>query len=171
MCVFFKELNTGNAADDADEMPEVQETVTMIPGSTLLWRITPRPAHSDQVTSLDFFSSACAEMFKFYYLQKRHSVSKKYSWRLYNFALIYIWSTILVDPDFSICVHLNAKAIVYENIWVVIHTVSLIRNLFWISLAKIKLPVFLSSTSLSRCIISPPLPWCSMNCLLEWRES
>lgn len=30
-------------------MPEVQETVTVIPGSALLWRITSRPAHSAQV--------------------------------------------------------------------------------------------------------------------------
>lgn len=75
VCVFFKELNTGNAADDADEMPEVQETVTMIPGSTLLWRITPRPAHSDQVTSSNFFPSAFAEMFNFYYFRKTYTVS------------------------------------------------------------------------------------------------
>lgn len=33
-------------------MPEVQETVTVIPGSALLWRITPRPAHSAQVSHL-----------------------------------------------------------------------------------------------------------------------
>ncbi|KAK3518441.1 hypothetical protein QTP70_000657 [Hemibagrus guttatus] len=52
-----QELNTGNAADDADEMPEVQETVTMIPGSTLLWRITARPAHSDQMSSGALFPS------------------------------------------------------------------------------------------------------------------
>lgn len=55
VCVCFKELNTGGAADDADEMPDVQETVIMIPGSTLLWRITPRPAHSDRVTLSCFF--------------------------------------------------------------------------------------------------------------------
>lgn len=30
-------------------MPEAQETVTVIPGSALLWRITPRPANSAQV--------------------------------------------------------------------------------------------------------------------------
>lgn len=58
----FKELNTGGGSDDADEMPDVQETVTMIPGSTLLWRITPRPAHSDQVPFVLFFSSAFAEI-------------------------------------------------------------------------------------------------------------
>ena len=38
LCVCFKEQNTGGAGD-ADEMPDVQETVIMIPGSTLLWRI------------------------------------------------------------------------------------------------------------------------------------
>uniref|UniRef100_A0A8C1VNX5 Oxysterol-binding protein n=1 Tax=Cyprinus carpio TaxID=7962 RepID=A0A8C1VNX5_CYPCA len=32
--------------EDADEMPEVQETVAVIPGSTLLWRISSRPPHS-----------------------------------------------------------------------------------------------------------------------------
>lgn len=31
-------------------MPEVQETVTVIPGSALLWRITPRPPHSAEVS-------------------------------------------------------------------------------------------------------------------------
>lgn len=62
MCAGFKELNTGGGADDADEMPDVQETVSMIPGSTLLWRITPRPAHSDKVTFALFFTSAFAEL-------------------------------------------------------------------------------------------------------------
>lgn len=32
-------------------MPEVQETVTVIPGSALLWRITPRPAQSAKVNA------------------------------------------------------------------------------------------------------------------------
>lgn len=32
-------------------MPEVQETVTVIPGSALLWRITPRPAQSAKVNT------------------------------------------------------------------------------------------------------------------------
>lgn len=35
--------------DEADEMPEVQETVAVIPGSTLLWRVCPRPPHSAEV--------------------------------------------------------------------------------------------------------------------------
>lgn len=32
-------------------MPEVQETVTVIPGSALLWRITPRPAQSAKAST------------------------------------------------------------------------------------------------------------------------
>lgn len=52
--------------EETDEMPEVQETVTVIPGSALLWRIAPRPAHSTQVslssavflTSLSFVSTS-----------------------------------------------------------------------------------------------------------------
>ncbi|XP_075954902.1 oxysterol-binding protein-related protein 2-like isoform X1 [Anarhichas minor] len=36
-------------SEEADEMLEVQETVTVIPGSALLWRIAPRPANSAQV--------------------------------------------------------------------------------------------------------------------------
>lgn len=55
---------------ETDEVPEVQETVTVIPGSALLWRITPRPAHSTQVslsttvflTSLSFVSTLKTEM-------------------------------------------------------------------------------------------------------------
>lgn len=37
------------ADDDADDMPEVQETVSVVPGSTLLWRIDSRPPHSATV--------------------------------------------------------------------------------------------------------------------------
>lgn len=39
----------GAENEDADEMPDVQETVAVIPGSTLLWRISSRPAHSAEV--------------------------------------------------------------------------------------------------------------------------
>lgn len=35
--------------DEADDMPEVLETVSVVPGSTLLWRIESRPAHSATV--------------------------------------------------------------------------------------------------------------------------
>lgn len=37
--------------DEADDMPEVQETVQVIPGSKLLWRISSRPSNSSQVSS------------------------------------------------------------------------------------------------------------------------
>ncbi|KAF3861071.1 hypothetical protein F7725_001326 [Dissostichus mawsoni] len=40
-------------AEEADEMPDVQETVTVIPGSALLWRISPRPADSAQKERLE----------------------------------------------------------------------------------------------------------------------
>ncbi|XP_012676271.1 oxysterol-binding protein-related protein 2 isoform X2 [Clupea harengus] len=48
--------------DDADDMPEAQETVTMIPGSTLLWRITPRPAHSTQMYNFTNFTMSLNEL-------------------------------------------------------------------------------------------------------------
>jgi hypothetical protein len=35
--------------DDSDDMPESQDTVSVIPGSTLLWRIASRPTHSTTV--------------------------------------------------------------------------------------------------------------------------
>lgn len=47
--LFFQEEQQGAENDDADDMPEVQETVSVIPGSTLLWRIDSRPAHSATV--------------------------------------------------------------------------------------------------------------------------
>lgn len=46
--VCFQELSC--ESEEADEMPEVQETVTVIPGSALLWRIAPRPAQSAKVS-------------------------------------------------------------------------------------------------------------------------
>lgn len=45
----FQEENHGAENDDADDMPEVQETVSVIPGSTLLWRIDSRPPQSAMV--------------------------------------------------------------------------------------------------------------------------
>lgn len=47
--VLIKEETEGSVNEDADEMPDVQETVAVIPGSTLLWRISPRPPHSAEV--------------------------------------------------------------------------------------------------------------------------
>lgn len=43
-------------------MPEVQETVTMIPGSTLLWRIAPRPAHSAEMYNFTNFAMSLNEL-------------------------------------------------------------------------------------------------------------
>lgn len=45
----FQEENRGAENDEADDMPEVQETVSVIPGSTLLWRINSRPPQSPAV--------------------------------------------------------------------------------------------------------------------------
>ena len=47
-CVYRQE-ETGGENDESDDMPEVQESVAVIPGSTLLWRISSRPAHSAEV--------------------------------------------------------------------------------------------------------------------------
>ena len=47
VCVCVQEQSS--VSEEADEIPEVQETVTVIPGSALLWRITSRPDHSAQV--------------------------------------------------------------------------------------------------------------------------
>ncbi|KAF1390129.1 hypothetical protein PFLUV_G00054900 [Perca fluviatilis] len=59
-----KKLKQGHSceAEDTDEMPEVQETVTVIPGSALLWRITPRPAHSAQMYNFTSFAMTLNEL-------------------------------------------------------------------------------------------------------------
>lgn len=48
MC-HFQEEQEGAENDDADDMPDVQETVSVVPGSTLLWRIDARPPQSAEV--------------------------------------------------------------------------------------------------------------------------
>ncbi|KAM9856182.1 oxysterol-binding protein-related protein 2-like isoform 1-T2 [Aulostomus maculatus] len=48
--------------DDADDMPEVQETVSVVPGSTLLWRIDSRPAHSAQMYNFTNFAMSLNEL-------------------------------------------------------------------------------------------------------------
>ncbi|KAL1021364.1 hypothetical protein UPYG_G00012350 [Umbra pygmaea] len=48
--------------DDADEMPDVQETVAVIPGSTLLWRISSRPPHSAKMYNFTNFAMALNEL-------------------------------------------------------------------------------------------------------------
>ncbi|XP_076874531.1 oxysterol-binding protein-related protein 2 isoform X2 [Brachyhypopomus gauderio] len=57
-----QEQNAGSGADDADEMPDVQDTVTVIPGSTLLWRIAPRPTHSAQMYNFTSFAMTLNEL-------------------------------------------------------------------------------------------------------------
>ncbi|XP_023257366.1 oxysterol-binding protein-related protein 2-like [Seriola lalandi dorsalis] len=48
--------------DDADDMPEVQETVCVVPGSTLLWRIDSRPAHSATMYNFTNFAMSLNEL-------------------------------------------------------------------------------------------------------------
>uniref|UniRef100_A0AAQ5ZWX5 Oxysterol-binding protein n=1 Tax=Amphiprion ocellaris TaxID=80972 RepID=A0AAQ5ZWX5_AMPOC len=48
--------------DDADDMPEVQETVSVVPGSTLLWRIDCRPAHSAAMYNFTNFAMSLNEL-------------------------------------------------------------------------------------------------------------
>ncbi|XP_012992023.1 oxysterol-binding protein-related protein 2 [Esox lucius] len=48
--------------DDADDMPEVQETVAVIPGSTLLWRISSRPQHSATMYNFTNFAMSLNEL-------------------------------------------------------------------------------------------------------------
>uniref|UniRef100_A0A3B3Z7F4 Oxysterol-binding protein n=1 Tax=Periophthalmus magnuspinnatus TaxID=409849 RepID=A0A3B3Z7F4_9GOBI len=50
------------ADDDADDMPEVQETVAVVPGSTLLWRIDSRPPHSATMYNFTNFAMALNEL-------------------------------------------------------------------------------------------------------------
>uniref|UniRef100_A0A8C7ZKJ8 Oxysterol-binding protein n=1 Tax=Oryzias sinensis TaxID=183150 RepID=A0A8C7ZKJ8_9TELE len=59
-----KRLKQENSCEgeEADEMPDVQETVTVIPGSALLWRITPRPAHSAQIYNFTSFAVTLNEL-------------------------------------------------------------------------------------------------------------
>lgn len=50
--------------DVADDMPEVQETVQVIPGSKLLWRIPSRPPNSSQMYNFTNFAVALNELDK-----------------------------------------------------------------------------------------------------------
>uniref|UniRef100_A0AAY4DSL7 Oxysterol-binding protein n=1 Tax=Denticeps clupeoides TaxID=299321 RepID=A0AAY4DSL7_9TELE len=52
----------GAENDEADDMPEVQETVVVVPGSTLLWRISSRPPHSSEVYNFTNFAITLNEM-------------------------------------------------------------------------------------------------------------
>ncbi|NP_001082733.1 uncharacterized protein LOC398688 [Xenopus laevis] len=48
--------------DEADDMPEIQETVQVIPGSKLLWRITSRPTNSVQMYNFTHFAVSLNEL-------------------------------------------------------------------------------------------------------------
>ncbi|XP_042265622.1 oxysterol-binding protein-related protein 2-like [Thunnus albacares] len=56
------EEQVGAENDDADDMPEVQETVSVVPGSTLLWRIDSRPAHSATMYNFTNFAMCLNEL-------------------------------------------------------------------------------------------------------------
>ncbi|KAM6929613.1 oxysterol-binding protein-related protein 2-like [Lycodopsis pacificus] len=56
------EEQEGAENDDADDMPEVQETVSVVPGSTLLWRIDSRPAHSAEMYNFTNFAMSLNEL-------------------------------------------------------------------------------------------------------------
>uniref|UniRef100_A0A669ENB5 Oxysterol-binding protein n=1 Tax=Oreochromis niloticus TaxID=8128 RepID=A0A669ENB5_ORENI len=57
-----KQKNVRSCNDDADDMPEVQETVSVVPGSTLLWRIDSRPAHSSVMYNFTNFAMCLNEL-------------------------------------------------------------------------------------------------------------
>uniref|UniRef100_A0A8D3CJ53 Oxysterol-binding protein n=1 Tax=Scophthalmus maximus TaxID=52904 RepID=A0A8D3CJ53_SCOMX len=59
---YFQEEQEGAENDDADDMPEVQETVCVVPGSTLLWRIDSRPAHSTMMYNFTNFAMSLNEL-------------------------------------------------------------------------------------------------------------
>ncbi|XP_035378482.1 oxysterol-binding protein-related protein 2b isoform X1 [Electrophorus electricus] len=48
--------------EDADDMPEVQETVAVIPGSTLLWRVASRPPNSTEMYNFTNFAIGLNEL-------------------------------------------------------------------------------------------------------------
>ncbi|XP_042318644.1 oxysterol-binding protein-related protein 2 isoform X2 [Sceloporus undulatus] len=50
--------------DEADDMPEIQETVQFIPGSKLLWRISTRPPNSSQMYNFTSFAVSLNELEK-----------------------------------------------------------------------------------------------------------
>ncbi|XP_072304773.1 oxysterol-binding protein-related protein 2b isoform X2 [Eucyclogobius newberryi] len=57
-----KSKHPEGADDDADDMPEVQETVVVVPGSVLLWRIDSRPPHSATMYNFTNFAMALNEL-------------------------------------------------------------------------------------------------------------
>ncbi|KAG8447127.1 hypothetical protein GDO86_014545 [Hymenochirus boettgeri] len=58
------EVEKKSENDEADDMPEIQETVQVIPGSKLLWRITSRPSNSVQMYNFTHFAVSLNELDK-----------------------------------------------------------------------------------------------------------
>uniref|UniRef100_A0AAY5KNL6 Oxysterol-binding protein n=1 Tax=Esox lucius TaxID=8010 RepID=A0AAY5KNL6_ESOLU len=58
----LKKLKTTSADPSRYDMPEVQETVAVIPGSTLLWRISSRPQHSATMYNFTNFAMSLNEL-------------------------------------------------------------------------------------------------------------
>ncbi len=49
-CTNVADIQSNNADEEPDEMPPPEaETVQVIPGSELIWRISPRPDNSGKV--------------------------------------------------------------------------------------------------------------------------
>ncbi|XP_069809438.1 oxysterol-binding protein-related protein 2 isoform X1 [Dendropsophus ebraccatus] len=61
---FKNEDSVNPETDEADDMPEIQETVQVIPGSKLLWRINSRPPNSTQMYNFTNFAVALNELDK-----------------------------------------------------------------------------------------------------------
>ncbi|KAM4610354.1 oxysterol-binding protein-related protein 2-like [Polymixia lowei] len=59
---YKQEVSQRTDNDDADDMPELQETVSVIPGSTLLWRIASRPPHSATMYNFTNFAMSLNEL-------------------------------------------------------------------------------------------------------------
>ncbi|CAH2303150.1 oxysterol-binding -related 2 isoform X1 [Pelobates cultripes] len=58
------EPSVNSEEDEEDDMPEVQETVQVVPGSKLLWRIVSRPPNSSQMYNFTNFAVALNELDK-----------------------------------------------------------------------------------------------------------
>lgn len=54
-----EKVNSDVPGDMADNVPVAQETVQVIPGSKLLWRINSRPPNSAQVSVTPLWGQAC----------------------------------------------------------------------------------------------------------------
>ncbi|XP_027865919.1 oxysterol-binding protein-related protein 2-like [Xiphophorus couchianus] len=57
-----KQERSCEVEEEDDELPEVQDTVMVIPGSALLWRVTPRPSHSAQMYNFTSFAVTLNEL-------------------------------------------------------------------------------------------------------------